>query len=142
MDKSHKTVSTNHNLFEEKGEPKRYRTEVLPLTSQTPDRWAKPAHGLPLRPRGTLIASEGLLISKERVCRNLPRGLHSRYCLLQANPFTPEFVATFPGASAPVTACYRLTLLHPSPRTALTLGCALNDVITTGVTRKGLMTSL
>ena len=32
---SHKTVSTNHNLFEEKGEPKRYRTEVLPLTSLT-----------------------------------------------------------------------------------------------------------
>ena len=31
----HKTVSTNHNLFEEKGEPKRYRTEVLPLTSLT-----------------------------------------------------------------------------------------------------------
>ena len=26
---SHKTVSTNHNLFEEKGELKRYRTEVL-----------------------------------------------------------------------------------------------------------------
>ena len=35
---SHKTVSTNH-LFEEKGEPKRYRTEVLPrLTSLTPYR--------------------------------------------------------------------------------------------------------
>ena len=33
---SHKTVSTNHNLFEEKGVPKRYRTEVLPLTSLTP----------------------------------------------------------------------------------------------------------
>jgi len=31
----HKTVATNHNLFEEKGEPKRYRTEVLPLTSLT-----------------------------------------------------------------------------------------------------------
>ena len=30
---SHKTVSTNHNHFEEKGEPKRYRTEVFPLTS-------------------------------------------------------------------------------------------------------------
>ena len=30
---SHRTVSTNHNLFEENGEPKRYRTEVLPLTS-------------------------------------------------------------------------------------------------------------
>ena len=27
---SHRTVSTNYNLFEEKGEPKRYRTEVLP----------------------------------------------------------------------------------------------------------------
>ena len=35
---SHKTVSTNHNLFEEKGEPKRYRTEVLPLTSLAPYR--------------------------------------------------------------------------------------------------------
>ena len=35
---SHKTVSTNHNLFEEKGQPKRYRTEVLPLTTLTPYR--------------------------------------------------------------------------------------------------------
>ena len=35
---SHKTVSANHNLVEEKGEPKRYRTEVLPLTSLTPYR--------------------------------------------------------------------------------------------------------
>ena len=33
---SHKTVSRNHKLFEEKGEPKRYRTEVLPLTSLAP----------------------------------------------------------------------------------------------------------
>ena len=33
---SHKTVSTNHNLFAEKGEPKQYQTEVLPLTSITP----------------------------------------------------------------------------------------------------------
>ena len=32
---SHKTVSTTHNLFEEKGQPKRYRTEILPLTSLT-----------------------------------------------------------------------------------------------------------
>ena len=40
---SHKTVSANHNLFEEKGEPKRYRTEVLPLTNLTPYRYAKPA---------------------------------------------------------------------------------------------------
>ena len=35
---SHKTVSTNHNLFEEKRESKRYRTEVLPRTSLTPYR--------------------------------------------------------------------------------------------------------
>ena len=35
---SHKTVSTNHNFFEDKGKPKRYRTEVLPLTSLTPYR--------------------------------------------------------------------------------------------------------
>ena len=35
-EQSHRTVSTNHNLFEEKGEPKRYRTEVLPLTSLKP----------------------------------------------------------------------------------------------------------
>ena len=36
-DESHFNISvvTNHNLFEEKGEPKRYRTEVLPLTSLT-----------------------------------------------------------------------------------------------------------
>ena len=34
-EQSHKTVSTNHNLFEEKGEPKRCRTEVRPLTSLT-----------------------------------------------------------------------------------------------------------
>ena len=33
---SRRTVSTNHSLFEEKGEPKRCRTEVLPLTSLTP----------------------------------------------------------------------------------------------------------
>ena len=35
---SHKTVSINHNLFEEKREPKRYRTEVLPPSSLTPYR--------------------------------------------------------------------------------------------------------
>ena len=32
---SHKTVSTNHNLYIEKGEPKRNRTEVPLLTSLT-----------------------------------------------------------------------------------------------------------
>ena len=33
---SHKTVSTNHSLFEENGEAKRYRTEVFPLTNLMP----------------------------------------------------------------------------------------------------------
>ena len=42
-DESHFNVSVgsagqSHNLFEEKGEPKRYRTEVLPLTNLTPYR--------------------------------------------------------------------------------------------------------
>ena len=35
---SHKTVSTNHNLFEEKGEPKWTRTEALLHTSLLPYR--------------------------------------------------------------------------------------------------------
>ena len=34
----HRTVSTNHDLSEEKGEPKLYGTEVLPLTNLTPYR--------------------------------------------------------------------------------------------------------
>ena len=32
----YKTVSTDHNLYEEKGEPKRYQTDILPLTSLPP----------------------------------------------------------------------------------------------------------
>ena len=35
---SHKTVSTDHSLFEEKGEPKQNRAEALLLTSLTPYR--------------------------------------------------------------------------------------------------------
>ena len=35
---TNKTVSTDHNIFEEKGEPKRIQTEVLLLTSLTPYR--------------------------------------------------------------------------------------------------------
>ena len=42
---SHKTVSTKHNISEKKGKPKRYRSEVLPLTSLKPYRQARPAHG-------------------------------------------------------------------------------------------------
>ena len=37
--------------FEEKGEPKRIRTEVPPLTSLTPCRWTNPAHSGPVLPR-------------------------------------------------------------------------------------------
>ena len=37
---SHKTVSTNHTPFEEKGEPKRNRAEALLLTSLPP--YARP----------------------------------------------------------------------------------------------------
>ena len=48
---SHKTVSTNHNLFQEEGEPKRDRAEALPLTSLTPYRSAKPVHELSLTDR-------------------------------------------------------------------------------------------
>ena len=39
---SHKIVSTNHNLFEEKGETKRYQTGGP--SAYQPYRWAKPAH--------------------------------------------------------------------------------------------------
>ena len=35
---NHKTVTTNHNRFEQKREPKRFRTEVLPLTNLPPYR--------------------------------------------------------------------------------------------------------
>ena len=37
-------MSTNHNLSEEKGKPKRDRAEVLLLTGLTPYRWTKPVH--------------------------------------------------------------------------------------------------
>ena len=49
FEQSHKTVSTNHGLFEEKGEPKRYRTEVLPFTN------------LPLGQTGSLVPSTWLI---------------------------------------------------------------------------------
>ena len=43
-DKITKQRSTNHDLFEEKGQPKRNRSEAILLTSLTPYRWATPAH--------------------------------------------------------------------------------------------------
>ena len=47
---SHKTVSTNHNLFEEKGEPKQYQTEVLPSAYQP--------NALPLGQTGSQVLVE------------------------------------------------------------------------------------
>ena len=46
-------------FFEEKGEPKRYRTEVLPLTTSltTFHRWAKPAHQSEACPASILKAA-------------------------------------------------------------------------------------
>ena len=44
MDKVTRQCPRTTTFSKEKGEPKRYRTEVLPLTSLTPYRWAKPAH--------------------------------------------------------------------------------------------------
>ena len=44
MRDSDKIVSTNHNLFEEKGEPKQNWAEALLLTSLMPYHKARPAH--------------------------------------------------------------------------------------------------
>ena len=84
---SHKTVSTNHNLFEEKGEPKRYRTEVLPLTSLTPYRWAKPAHPFPvgLHRSTQLLTQNFLLFSLQHRC-----SVHSSF------PATPPSLMIVP----------------------------------------------
>ena len=77
---SHKTVSTNHNLFQEKGEPKRYRTEVLPLTNLTPYRWAKPGYGSrPLRSITDRLSRTELL--------ELPIGRFSEAGLLEGMRF-------------------------------------------------------
>ena len=46
---SHKTVSTNHNLSEEKGELKQYQSEVPLLTSLRPYHEAKLAHDIYIR---------------------------------------------------------------------------------------------
>ena len=52
---SHKTVSANHKLFENKGEPKRYRAEVLRLTIQS--------NALPLGQTGSQVSLTISLIS-------------------------------------------------------------------------------
>ena len=59
-DKVTKTMSTDHNLFEEKGDPKLNRTEVILLPSLTPYRWAKPAHSETGHSRDSLRISTDL----------------------------------------------------------------------------------
>ena len=54
--------------FEEKGEPKQIRTEVLLLTSLTPYRWAKPAH-------------EQFNASTHGIYRSMPLPLWRQSCL-------------------------------------------------------------
>ena len=68
---SHRTVSTNHNLSEEKGEPKRYRTEVLPLTSLPPYRWAKPALIPSVLSYHTCMAGGNLLLAQDTLTSSL-----------------------------------------------------------------------
>ena len=54
-DKITRQRSTNHNLFEDKGEPKRNRPKAILLTSLTPYRWATPAHLAVFRRVSTVI---------------------------------------------------------------------------------------
>ena len=68
----HKTVSTNHNLFEEKGEPNRYQTEVLLLTSLSPYRKAKPAHKMHSTESRVVIGPSNILFAGVSVCIFLP----------------------------------------------------------------------
>ena len=76
MDKVTRQCRTT-TIFEEKGEPKRYRTEVLPLTSPTPYRWAAGPHRL------TIVSLLNLLLL-------LAPSPHERRRVLQAVrlPFT------------------------------------------------------
>ena len=59
-------MSTNHNLFDEKGEPKQYRTEVLP--SITPYRYAKPAHRCTCSETAILYEDDLGKANREGIC--------------------------------------------------------------------------
>ena len=65
---SHKAASTNHNPFEEKGEPKRNQTEAFLLTSLTPYRRAKPVHSVGGKLRGQW-RNQSVLAEFGRMCR-------------------------------------------------------------------------
>ena len=57
---SHRTVPTNHNLFQEKGEPKRYRgTEVLLLPANALPLGQTSSHGSQLTGLGYCVRGQG-----------------------------------------------------------------------------------
>ena len=63
-------------IIEEKGEPKRIRTEVPPLTSLTPYRQAKPAHAAVLnRLTSFKVSKSGLKFKGGVVTREWVRGV-------------------------------------------------------------------
>ena len=55
------------STFEEKGEPKQIRTEVLLLTNLTPYRYAKPVHASSL----SRLDSRGILNAEEKPEENV-----------------------------------------------------------------------
>ena len=80
---SHKTVSTNHNLFEEKGEPKRYRTEVLPDSARTDLFKLKRGKEQQCTAQLTYVVCEPELVTKPRSLRPCPTCWSSLYGSLQ-----------------------------------------------------------
>ena len=74
------------NLFEEKGEPKRYRTEVLPLTSLTP--YARPDRLTTGSPQSwTCHIVRSMLTSSAKLCPQSP-GPPLSFVLLTCHTFT------------------------------------------------------
>ena len=86
--------------FEEKGKPKRYQTEVLPLTSLTPYRQAKPAHEVSQFYHGPIYRVDGSTshFSQFNCCLNVvlqldkgdyPENSHVVFCPNKQRSFEP-----------------------------------------------------
>ena len=86
---SHRTVSTNHNLFEEKGEPKRYRTEVLPLTNP---------NALPLGQTGSLtLRQKTFPVLQTMACSKKQQGeILNTLSLSKGSPLSEVHVSGMP----------------------------------------------
>ena len=106
---SDKTVSTNHNLSEEKGEPKRYWTEVLPLTSLT---------ALPLGQTGSLLHAGALKRLIDQLLWTLQRCDVQNRCLReicrknQCRRVTECAVCSHARARAPACVCWWKTCFY------------------------------